>query len=310
MRPLDPSGLAQEMDLLTLPASTRPGPAMAKAKSKSATKAKPVAKKKAAKPAPKDRKPVASKKAAPPAKKPQKKGPLPVKKSVAKPVSKKPAPRKPEPKKAAPAKPVVKAQPEKAAAKPAPPTAATKATVKQPAVKPAPATVVKEQPAAKAAPSKPTKAAKVNQPIIAVMAGVEPIGGPAKVLKRAAKERFSMEFYLRATPGSLYDLISTPSGFSEWFCDDVDVRGDMFTFRWGSDVQVAECLGRKAGELMRFQWVNEDDAGAWFELRIRIDPMTNETCLVVTDHAWPKDLEEAKALWGSQIHTLQRVLGA
>ena len=44
--------------------------------------------------------------------------------------------------------------------------------------------------------------------------------------------------------------------------------------------------------------------------RIRIDPMTNETCLMVTDHAWPKDVDEAKALWNSQLHTLQRVLGA
>lgn len=119
-----------------------------------------------------------------------------------------------------------------------------------------------------------------------------------------------MEFYLNATPGSLYDMLSTPSGLSEWFCEDVDVRGDHFTFRWGNDTQTAQCLSRKFGELMRFQWEDDEDQGAFFELRIRIDPMTNETCLVVTDHAWPKDMEEAKALWGSQIHTLQRVLGA
>ena len=142
------------------------------------------------------------------------------------------------------------------------------------------------------------------------MTGIEPLGGPAKQLKRAVKERFVMEFYLRATPGSLYDLFSSPSGFSEWFCDDVDVRGDLFTFRWGMDSQEATCLGRKFGELIRFHWEHDDDPGSFFELRIRIDPMTNETCLVVTDHAWPKDLTEAKALWESQIHTLQRVLGA
>lgn len=145
---------------------------------------------------------------------------------------------------------------------------------------------------------------------MAVMTGVDPLGAPVRQLKRAMKERFTMEYYLRATPGSLYDLISTPSGFSEWFCDDVDVRGDEFTFHWGTDTQTAQCLSRRSGELIRFQWVNEEDGGAFFELRIRIDPMTNETCLVVTDHAWPKDVEEAKALWNSQLHTLQRVLGA
>lgn len=121
-----------------------------------------------------------------------------------------------------------------------------------------------------------------------------------------------MEFYLRATPGSLYDLISSPSGFSEWFCDDVDVSGEVFTFKWGEEEEVAECLSKKFGELIRFRWMDdaEADPGAFFELRIRIDPMTNETCLVVTDHAWPRDLEEGKALWESQIQTLTRVLGA
>lgn len=169
---------------------------------------------------------------------------------------------------------------------------------------PAPAPSPTPKPASKPRDTKP------KGPVVAVMTGVDPLGAPVRQLRRAMKERFTMEYYLRATPGSLYDLISTPSGFSEWFCDDVDVRGDEFTFHWGSDTQTAQCLSRRSGELIRFQWVNEEDGGAFFELRIRIDPMTNETCLVVTDHAWPKDVEEAKALWNSQLHTLQRVLGA
>jgi len=142
------------------------------------------------------------------------------------------------------------------------------------------------------------------------MTGVDPISGPAQTLPRARKDRFTLEFYLNATANSLYDRLSTASGLSEWFCDDVDIHGDLFSFRWNGDGQTAQCLGRKHGELIRFQWEDEEDEGSYFELRIRIDAMTNETCLVVTDHAWPKDIEESKALWGSQVHTLQRVLGA
>lgn len=310
---------------------------MAKAKTqKKATKAKSPAKKKATakagakakapvkarKPAPKT-KAVKGKAAAALKKKPSTK---PAKKVVAKAAPTKAAKAqapKPKPKAVAPAP---KAAPQKPASKAVAPkdnkpvaqpavtvTAAPKPTVatKAPATPPTPAKDA-EKPAspAKAGKAPVAKETKPKQPIIAVMAGVEPIGGPAKTLKRAMKERFSMEFYLNATPGSLYDMLSTPSGLSEWFCEDVDVRGDQFTFRWGGDTQTAQCLSRKFGELMRFQWEDDEDQGAYFELRIRIDPMTNETCLVVTDHAWPKDMEEARALWGSQIHTLQRVLGA
>lgn len=259
------------------------------------TQAAPKKKKAAAKaPAPKK----APAKAAAPAKKaktPAKAAPA--KKVTPPPPAKKAAPAKPPVKPTAPAKP--------ATAKPAPPAKApVKADPKPAVAPPAPA------PATKAAPAKGGRTPKPKEPIIAVMTGLEPLGGPAKTLKRALKERFQQEFYLRATPGSLYDLISSPSGFSEWFCDDVDVSGDEFTFKWGLETQHAECLSRKFGEMIRFRWLDDEDPGAFFELRIRIDPMTNETCLVVTDHAWPKDMEEAKALWESQIHTLARVLGA
>lgn len=308
---------------------------MAKAKTqKKATTAKSPAKKKAtAKAGAKAKAPIKAKKPAPKAKVVKGKAAPALKKKPTTPTAKKvvakAAPTKaakasaPKPKavvpaaKAAPQKPAVKAfapKVNKPVAQPAAPAAAApKPTVatKAPAPAPAPAKAAEKAVIpAKVEKTPSAKEAKPKQPIIAVMAGVEPIGGPAKTLKRAMKERFSMEFYLNATPSSLYDMLSTPSGLSEWFCEDVDVRGDQFTFRWGGDTQTAQCLSRKFGELMRFQWEDDEDRGAYFELRIRIDPMTNETCLVVTDHAWPKDMEEARALWGSQIHTLQRVLGA
>lgn len=121
-----------------------------------------------------------------------------------------------------------------------------------------------------------------------------------------------MEFYLNATPASLYDLISSPSGFSEWFCDDVNVVDNKYTFKWGEDSETAECLDQDAGSFIRFRWEEDaqEDPGAYFELRIRVDSMTNELCLVVTDHAWPQDMTEEKALWASQVQTLTRVLGA
>lgn len=301
---------------------------MAKKKATPSKKAAGKAKAPARKPARPAGKPAPKKKAAPAKKAKQaparpaatagKKKPAPTpKKAAPKAAAKKAAPKRPAPA-AKPAPPAKKTAPAKAAVKKAAPPASSKPAVAAKAAAPAkpPAPAPKAAPAkapeaAKpAAPVKAARAPKPKEPIMAVMTGLEPLGGPARTLKRALKERFQQEFYLRATPGSLYDLISSPSGFSEWFCDDVDVSGDEFTFKWGPETQHAECLSRKFGEMIRFRWLDDDDPGAFFELRIRIDPMTNETCLVVTDHAWPQDLEEAKALWESQIQTLARVLGA
>jgi hypothetical protein len=38
--------------------------------------------------------------------------------------------------------------------------------------------------------------------------------------------------------------------------------------------------------------------------------MTNEVALIVTDHAWPDEVEETRNLWASQVANLIRVLGA
>jgi hypothetical protein len=43
---------------------------------------------------------------------------------------------------------------------------------------------------------------------------------------------------------------------------------------------------------------------------VRVDAMTNEVALIVTDHAWPREVEQARNLWNSQIANLLRVLGA
>lgn len=130
------------------------------------------------------------------------------------------------------------------------------------------------------------------------------------VERKPMKERVVMEFEVHSNPNVLFELLSTPSGFSEWYCDDVDVRGDVFTFKWGNDEEIVTMIGRKAPEVIRFRRSADDDPAAFFEFRIRIDDMTNEVALIVTDHAWPGESGNVRSLWASQIANLTRVLGA
>ena len=146
-----------------------------------------------------------------------------------------------------------------------------------------------------------------------VAPAVGPPEGPAarpRKEKTTLKQRYQMEFMVRSAPNVLYELISTPSGFSEWYCDDVNVKGARYTFIWDGEEETAQLIGQKRGELVRFQWEDDEDPNAFFELRIRIDAMTNDVALILTDHAWPHELETARALWDSQIHNLLRVIGA
>ncbi|MGF1565750.1 MAG: START-like domain-containing protein [Flavobacteriales bacterium] len=126
------------------------------------------------------------------------------------------------------------------------------------------------------------------------------------------KVRFQREYILNVSRSILFNCLSTPSGMSEWFADDVNIKDDVFTFFWDSSEEQARLIAKKREEFVRFRWLELEDEGheCFFELRIRIDALTGETALIVTDYADEDELDEGKLLWDSQIENLKRILGS
>ncbi|WP_431158213.1 START-like domain-containing protein [Winogradskyella poriferorum] len=126
------------------------------------------------------------------------------------------------------------------------------------------------------------------------------------------KEKFEMEFVIQASPSLLYQYISTPSGLSEWFADNVNSRGELFTFIWDGSEEQAKLLSKKSSERVKFRWMDDEEDGAsyYFEMRIQVDEITKDVSLMVTDFSEDDEVEEAKMLWTNQISSLKQVLGS
>jgi len=126
------------------------------------------------------------------------------------------------------------------------------------------------------------------------------------------KIRFDLEFPIHASPQLLYQYISTPSGLSEWFSDNVNSRGEMFTFIWDGSEEQAKLLNKKSGERVKFRWIEDEEDGQpyYFEIRIQVDEITKDVSLMITDYAEEDEISEAKMLWENQISTLKQVLGS
>ncbi len=126
------------------------------------------------------------------------------------------------------------------------------------------------------------------------------------------KVKFEIEFPIHASPQLLYQYISTPSGLSEWFSDNVNSRGELFTFIWDDSEEQAKLLSKKSGERVKFRWLadEEDDLQCYFEIRIQVDEITKDVSLMVTDFADDDEVDEAKMLWDNQISDLKQVLGS
>lgn len=126
------------------------------------------------------------------------------------------------------------------------------------------------------------------------------------------KVKYEIEFPLNSSPQLLYQYISTPSGLSEWFADNVNSRGEFFTFIWDDMQQKARLTSKKSGEKVKFRWVDEkdEDTDLYFELRILEDEITKDVSLMVVDYADEDELDAAKLLWENQIADLKHVIGS
>jgi uncharacterized protein YndB with AHSA1/START domain len=124
------------------------------------------------------------------------------------------------------------------------------------------------------------------------------------------RSKFELEYNLNCSPKVLFSRLSTPEGLAEWFADQVNVDGDLFTFFWSSSESKARLSAMKENKMVRFEWLGmENEESNFFEFRINLEELTNELALIIIDFAQAEEKEDAIYLWDSQINDLKRALG-
>ena len=127
-----------------------------------------------------------------------------------------------------------------------------------------------------------------------------------------SKVKFEVEYPIHASPSMLYQYISTASSLSEWFADNVNSRGIIFSFFWDGTEEKAELLSSKSNSFVKFRWLDgtDDQDKYYFEIRIVVDEITKDVSLIVTDFSYEDEVEENKMLWDNQISDLKQVIGS
>lgn len=123
------------------------------------------------------------------------------------------------------------------------------------------------------------------------------------------RSKFELEYNLNCSPKVLFSRLCTPEGLGEWFADQVNVEGDLFTFFWNSSESKARLSAIKENKMVRFDWFPENADSLYFEFRINLEELTNELALIITDFAEAEEKEDSIDLWDSQINDLKRALG-
>ena len=122
-------------------------------------------------------------------------------------------------------------------------------------------------------------------------------------------QKFELEYPMNTSPEILFARLSTPGGLSEWFADDVNLDGKIYTFFWGNTEQQAEVIMKKESKYIRFRWLGDADNKTYFEFRIIQDDLTGDVSLLIVDFAEDDEKNDSIDLWDTQIAKLKHAIG-
>jgi len=121
-------------------------------------------------------------------------------------------------------------------------------------------------------------------------------------------KKIELEYILKTSKKIIYSRISTASGLSEWFADNVSINDNVFTFTWDGYNELAKISSKKKEEHVKFSWLDKNKK--YFKFTIQKHNHSKEISLLITDFIDDdENIEDAENLWKKQIGVLRRHLG-
>jgi uncharacterized protein YndB with AHSA1/START domain len=124
----------------------------------------------------------------------------------------------------------------------------------------------------------------------------------------AKRVKIDLEFIFRASPTIIYNFVTTTSCLVRWYCDEVDITNDTYTFYWTGSSETAHLIDDIEDERVKFKWDHADDS-EYLEFRMYKSDVTNETILEITDFSDEDEVQETKDLWETLMVELRKECG-
>lgn len=121
--------------------------------------------------------------------------------------------------------------------------------------------------------------------------------------------RLELEYIFRASPTIIYHFVTSPATLVRWYCDDVDITGDVYTFFWSGSSEKAFLIDDIEDERVRFEWAEAGQPNEYLEFRMYKSDITNETILEITDFCDDDEEDEVRDLWDTLTSELRKECG-
>lgn len=125
----------------------------------------------------------------------------------------------------------------------------------------------------------------------------------------ARRVKTELEFIFKASPTIIYNFVTTPACLVRWYCEEVDIVGDTYTFYWSGSSETAHLIDDIEDERVRFMWDEAEDPDEYLEFRMYKSDITNETILEITDFCEQGEEKEKQHEWTTLIIEMRKECG-
>ena len=133
-------------------------------------------------------------------------------------------------------------------------------------------------------------------------------------LANMAKTKFAYEYEINASKKMLYPYLTTASGLSQWFADDVNIDEDgYFNFIWDGEDHKAKLVSHRTNSYVKFVYLLPDQTEGedpdWLEFKIDMNELTETSFIKVHEYSDFDDKEEQAELWEGLLLALKVIVG-
>src|SRR5690554_369174 len=129
------------------------------------------------------------------------------------------------------------------------------------------------------------------------------------------KNKFVADYQINTSRKIIYPYLSTASGLSQWFADDVTINEDkVYNFVDDLEDHAARSVIMRYHHIVEFEYFDptlemEEEDRSYIEFRLDENELTQTLFLRVIDYSDAYNDEEPESIWESLIGTLKEIIG-
>lgn len=128
------------------------------------------------------------------------------------------------------------------------------------------------------------------------------------------KNKFVADYQINTSRKILFPYLSSASGLSEWFADNVTINEDKtYVFHYDDEEHFAKIVAMRTNYHVKFDFYDpnnlEETDHAYIEFKIEENELTQTLFLKIIDYSDSYDGEELESIWENLVNHLKEIIG-